>query len=603
MKKAGVLTALFILLLSATALMNKPYSIGVDQTLRHFTANGNAFVASLQRLQVSVKNITAAKQTLQAAQRQLAACRTDYKRIEAFVEYFFEPRIRIFNGAPVPEAEEPFMEYQSPVGLQVMEELLFDAHPERKKAELLAQTEVMLLTAAAFPAYLHNKEITDEAVTESIRLQLVRVIALGITGYDAPQLKTGIGEAAVSLQTIEQTLQPYLEKASAERRAYLQACLRRCLQALAEAPSFDDFNRLQFLTEAALPLQEELGLMIKELGLQHNGASLLNNKAANLFQPDALRPSAFAGTNKADSGLIALGKALFFEPQLSGNGVRSCATCHRPTKYFTDGLPQSPALNGHGTVGRNAPSLLYASYQWGQFWDARAVTLEEQVEKVLLSETEMAAGRTDFRKELQPAYADAFRAVFGNNDSAYSVRRIAKAIAAYERSLPVMTSAFDDYIAGSAKALSPKAIKGFNLFTGKAQCGTCHFAPLFNGLLPPLYNRTELESLGMTSTANFKRPVADGDSGRYRTYPIEFYTGAFKTPTVRNSAATAPYMHNGAFKTLEDVIEFYNRGGGAGLGLEAPHQTLPNKPLGLSANEKACLVAFLRALTDGTVAN
>ena len=178
------------------------------------------------------------------------------------------------------------------------------------------------------------------------------------------------------------------------------------------------------------------------------------------------------------------------------------------------------------------------------------------------------------------------------------MKKIATAIAAYERSLPVMTSSFDAYMAGNKKALRGNAVQGFNLFMGKAQCGTCHFAPLFNSLLPPTYNRTELESLGMTTSANFKRPLPDTDSGRYGVFPIEFYIGTFKTPTIRNSAKTAPYMHNGAFQTLEQVIEFYNKGGGAGLGLYSRYQTLPEKPLNLTTREKASLIAFLHSLTD-----
>ncbi len=133
---------------------------------------------------------------------------------------------------------------------------------------------------------------------------------------------------------------------------------------------------------------------------------------------------------------------------------------------------------------------------------------------------------------------------------------------------------------------------------GKAQCGTCHFAPVFNGLIPPLYKRTELEVLGVTRNVDFTKPQLDTDSGRFASFPIIFYMGAFKTPTVRNVAKTAPYMHNGAFPTLEKVLDFYNKGGGEGLGLNVPTQTLSPKPLKLDSNEVRNIIEFLNSLTD-----
>jgi len=147
-------------------------------------------------------------------------------------------------------------------------------------------------------------------------------------------------------------------------------------------------------------------------------------------------------------------------------------------------------------------------------------------------------------------------------------------------------------------ALTAQEINGFNLFMGKAQCGTCHFAPLFNGLVPPLYNLSELEVLGTTKTDNLDKPEPDTDSGRFNVFPIAFYEKAFKTPTVRNVSATGPYMHNGSFKTLETVVEFYNKGGANGLGLTMNNQTLSPLPLNLSKEEVNDIVSFMQALED-----
>jgi cytochrome c peroxidase len=172
-----------------------------------------------------------------------------------------------------------------------------------------------------------------------------------------------------------------------------------------------------------------------------------------------------------------------------------------------------------------------------------------------------------------------------------------KALGAYTRSLPLFRSRFDAFMKGDANALDKEGQKGFNLFMGKAKCGTCHFMPLFNGVVPPAFTRMESEVLGVPLQA--KPPYTlDTDEGKhsYTLSPVHLYS--FKTPTVRNSAATAPYMHNGVFPSLEEVMDFYNRGGGIGLGLIVENQTLPATKLDLTAEEQQALIKFLTALSD-----
>jgi cytochrome c peroxidase len=175
---------------------------------------------------------------------------------------------------------------------------------------------------------------------------------------------------------------------------------------------------------------------------------------------------------------------------------------------------------------------------------------------------------------------------------------VASALAAYVRSLTPFTSAFDQYISGDDNALSPSAKNGFNIFMGKAGCGKCHFAPVFNGLMPPFYTTTEFEVTGTPVNSDFAKPLMDSDMGRYHIVPVESYRRAFKTPTVRDAAVTAPYMHNGVLPTLTSLIDFYDKGGGAGIGLNVPEQTLLPSPLNLTNEEKSELTAFIESLTD-----
>jgi cytochrome c peroxidase len=196
-------------------------------------------------------------------------------------------------------------------------------------------------------------------------------------------------------------------------------------------------------------------------------------------------------------------------------------------------------------------------------------------------------------------YKMMFRSAFiSSRDSAITMDNVAKSLAAYIRTLSPMNSAFDQYMAGDRSALSAGQIKGFNLFMGKAQCGTCHFAPLFNGLVPPFYNRTEVEILGIPSSDDFTNASDDKDRGLYQLIPSKYFDGAFKTPTVRNAAVTAPYMHNGSFRSMEKVIDFYNKGGGIGLGLNVEAQTLSPLPLNLNQQEIKDIISFMESLTD-----
>lgn len=296
-----------------------------------------------------------------------------------------------------------------------------------------------------------------------------------------------------------------------------------------------------------------------------------------------------------------LGRILFFDPVLSGNLQRSCASCHIPEKAFSDGLEKSVGFGGDHQVARNAPSLVNVALQNNYFWDGRVNYLEEQVETVAQNAEEMhgnlhaAAMRVKGSREYDALFARAFPAEADSGINASGIRR---AIAAYERSLLAFNSRFDRYIRKQGNTLNKDEISGFNLFMGKAACGTCHFMPLFSGMVPPLYTESEWEILGVPALADSLQPAVDSDQGRYLAKNINLHKGAFKTPGIRNIALTAPYMHNGVYQTLEEVLAFYNRGGGAGAGENIPYQTLPSDPLELTAEEQQQIIAFMRSLTD-----
>ncbi|HEY4154977.1 MAG TPA: cytochrome c peroxidase [Puia sp.] len=528
----------------------------------------------------------------------LKDCRLQYKRFAFFLEYFFPDEAFIFNGPPVQEID-PFQdEVIDPAGLQLIESLLYEGNAYRNREELVKQADLLVRSSEIFPLSLNDFKTQGPEVLTSIHLELVRIMTLYITGYDAPRIKTGIVEAHESLSAIDSALAIYTENdPHRDSIRYYMGAGEKYLDA---HPDFDSFDRLAFITRYAQPLEKYLNQLIRKSAPDPNSFTALNPRADNLFTAAALDKNAFPHSeNEKDTAIAGLGKRLFFESFLSGGRSRSCASCHSPAAYFTDGMPRNRSLDGKSDLPRNTPSLFYAGYQYNQFWDGRVGSLDEQINAVLNNKSEMNSSADTITKRLErvPGYVTAFKKIWPT-DSAIGFNRVAGALAAYIRNLAPFRSAFDRYMQGDRSALSLNQQKGFNLFMGKAQCGTCHFAPLFNGLLPPQYKTTEFEILGTPADDHLEKAKADSDQGLFTLFPDPHNKGAFKTPTVRNAAVTPPYMHNGGFSTLEKVIDFYDKGGGAGLGLNVPEQTLSSIPLHLSDQEKTDLVAFIQSLTD-----
>lgn len=565
--RKGVGAALLIWAIIAWSLPPASHTAGV---LGFLTRRQQAFAASARQLQQSVAVLDARDpQTMSQARADLAACRVQYKQLSFFLEYFFRSEAYVFNSPARYEIEEPFMEYEQPVGLQQLEALLYDDSAYARKPAIMEEAQVIASSAQDIPGLFYHFTANDAQLLESTRLELVRVMSLYISGYDAPLLKSGLQESVAALQALD-SVYALFEADSA------QAGISRSIRYLQQGTSFDNFDRLTFLADYAVPLQRQFRIFVSAQHLELNTTVTLNPKADNLFSANAFSMASFPGGINNDTTLVKQGKALFFNKALSGHNDRSCATCHQPERYFTDGMVRNTSLKG-GSLPRNTPTLLYSCFQYSQFWDGRAKSLEEQVLAVMHNPNEMDARDDSVLHRLRVD----------------SMGSIAHALAAYIRTLTPFNSAFDAYLQGNKKAMTPLQQHGFNVFMGKAQCGTCHFAPVFNGLTPPLYNKTEFEVLAAPLTEDLLKRTADTDLGRYDFFKIDFYKGAFKTPTVRNAAVTGPYLHHGAFHSLEQVVEFYDQGG-----MHAANQTLSATPLHLSASEKQALVAFMQALTD-----
>jgi cytochrome c peroxidase len=240
-------------------------------------------------------------------------------------------------------------------------------------------------------------------------------------------------------------------------------------------------------------------------------------------------------------------------------------------------------------------------YQKNFFHDGRSRQLVEQINEVLHNKQEMNTTIEEIILKLNRSeeYKALFKNAFiGTADSSISYFGVLKSIHEYERTLVSKNTKFDKYLEGDYTQLNTNEINGYNVFSGKALCGSCHFFPLFNGLVPPIYNDTEYEVIGVPKEKNSLE--IDGDEGRKIISKNRIHQFAFKTPTVRNIELTPPYMHNGIYKTLEEVIDFYNKGGGNGIGINISHQTLPFDSLQLTKQEIRDIKAFMLSLTDTT---
>ena len=281
--------------------------------------------------------------------------------------------------------------------------------------------------------------------------------------------------------------------------------------------------------------------------------------------------------NPLTTAKVALGRQLFFDSLLSRDRTRACVSCHDPGRAFTDG--RAVALGVDGREGtRSAPTLVNRGYGRSLFWDGRTSSLEEQVLQPIQHPKEMdiTVGEVVVRLERDQAYSNLFQAAFGRDVNDVD---LAKALASYVRTILSGNAPIDRYLNGDRDALTERQRQGLRLFRGKGSCIVCHVGPLFTD-----------ENFHNTGVA-----WRDGrllDQGRFAVTNEGEDHGAFKTPTLREVARTPPYMHDGSITTLEEVIEFYDRGGNAN-----PYLDPELSPLNLTAAEKRALLAFLRALS------
>ncbi|MDQ1165040.1 cytochrome-c peroxidase [Flavobacterium sp. SORGH_AS_0622] len=528
---------------------------------------------------------------------QFKKSRLIYKKVEWAVEYFIPETARFMNGPALDEMELEENRSFEPHGFQVIEEMIYPEYNKESTEDLIRELNIFQSNIKQLKSTFEVIAISDDYVLDAIQQNVFRVIALGITGFDSPILQSSILEAGESLIVIPESL----EKINANNKSLteLKKLVSKAQKYCQENNNFNAFNRAVFISEYLNPISKKLKAFQKEEHIKNvKKSSPLKPTIETLFDKDAFDVNAFVLSEEYNftKDKSILGEKLFYDKSLSKNNDRSCASCHHPEKAFTDGLKTNLSLTG-SNLARNTPTLTYASLQNAQFWDMRQLDLEKQSVDVIQNKDEMHGSMDNIHAKilLDQEYIKLFKKAYPKT-SKPEAWQIQNVIASYVRSLNSFDSRFDEYMRGNENSLNNQEIEGMNLFMGKAKCATCHFTPLFNGTVPPSYSKTEHEVIGTPNEASGK--TLSPDKGRYLYNKIPQLVGAFKTPTVRNAAVSAPYMHNGVFKTLEEVVSFYNKGGGQGLGYSVENQTLPFDKLNLTVKEEQALVAFMKTLTD-----
>lgn len=558
-------------------------------------------IEKLNQKIIDFQNIAEQTNDQKKIQQAFDSTRLSYKKIEWAVEYFTPDPARFINGPALDELEVAENTFIPPNGFQVIEELIFPNYSIENKEDLIRTIKILNGNLKQVQQHLSAITISNPHILDASKMEVNRILALGITGFDSPIALQSIPEARSSLSSLKNLLSKMNFNSSESKK-----CEKEIAIIIDKAGSycqsntdFNTFDRAYFIKNYLNPISKQLVTFQKINKIEKtNRNTVVNPDAASIFDKDAFNVNAFIPSKEYSytKEKAELGKKLFYENSFSDSKTRSCSSCHNPEKAFTDGLKTNQSLTG-SNLSRNTPTLTYASLQNAQFWDMRQLDLEKQSLDVIQNKDEMHGNISNGIQILNKdkEYQKLFKKAFPKSKK-IEEWQVQNSLASYIRSLNAFDSKFDNYMRGESNDFTAEEKLGFNVFAGKAKCATCHFIPLFNGTVPPGYQKTEQEVIGTPADKNGKK--ISPDLGRYLQYEMPQLKNSFKTPSLRNVAKTAPYMHNGVYSTLEEVVDFYNKGGGVGLGIPVENQTLPTDKLELTPKETKALVAFMKTLTD-----
>ncbi len=582
----------------------------------HRYLNGLDSLSRQQRILTdAIKNADLSSPSKVAAlKNEIELARLKLKNVDFWLRYFEPVAYKKINGPlPVEWENEVFEKFEKPykregAGLSLAELYLDTKAPDKDSLAHLIRLSVDALNTFRADSITQLLDSPDHFFLCN-RLYLLNLAAIYTTGFECPGNSNVIPELRsmmVATKSIYNTFNQSFP-ATPLTNEYL-ALYDKALAFVAGQPgdlaTFDHFTFIKDFVNPLFGLNQKLIGQYGVVSASFNDYTL-SNTCTSIFDKGLYKPQNAKGiyslvTDKETLDEIrAVGRQLFYDPILSGNNQRSCVSCHKPKQYFTDtSFSTSLQFDRSQRLPRNTPTLIDVVYNHLLMLDGKHISLQNQGKDVMTNPKEMGGNEKEILEKILNCkeYRNAFRkfAKFTPEAKEVTIDHLVSAITYYYSGFSSFYSPFDDAM-NTGKALEPDAIKGFNLFMGKAQCGTCHYVPQFNGVPPP-YISSEFEVIGVPEDNAFGKLSAD--KGRYVINPATETMSAFRTGSIRNAEYTKPYMHNGVFGTLEEVVDFYDAGGGAGKKLEVPNQTLSADSLKLTVSEKKELISFIHSLNE-----
>lgn len=608
--------ALLAMFTCMAALLFFSFSEEKDNSYQRFYAlRLQAFAIQQQNLikAVETSNLSDAS-AIANIQHHIQLARNEMKVADFWMRYL-EPLAykKVNSPLPVEWETEVFEKFEAPykrvgAGLTLAAGYLEEEHIE--KDTLLHLVNQAMHSVETYGADSITKHLNDyHHFFLCNRLYILNLAAIYTTGFDCPDADQVIPELRQMMTGVNNIYQAYNQSfpATPLTEQYLKLYTAATQFAQAQPSTSEEFDHFTFIRDYINPLYKINQQMINRYKVVTRSMVdfALNKKEVTIFDK-----AVYNGQNKKgiflrvdDAEALAeidrLGKMLFYDPILSANNMRSCASCHKPTQFFTDTTIAKPFQFNHTDfLPRNTPTLINAEYNHLMMLDGKHYTMQHQAKDVITNSLEMSGKNEEVLEKVLSCkeYKEAFKKLlkYTPTEKEINMEHISSALTFYYTKYSKYYAPFDAAI-NEKKEISKAVQHGYNLFMSKAQCGTCHFPPQFNGVKPP-YVGSEFEVIGVPEDIAYTS--ISKDQGRYTINPAKETMHAFRTGTVRNAANTAPYMHNGVFKTLEEVIDFYDAGGGAGHGLSVSNQTLPADSLHLTSVEKSNLIAFVKSLSE-----
>lgn len=474
---------------------------------------------------------------------------------------------------------------------------------------------ISLIRSALKAAELFGKNVlSDELDTYDHfflcnRLFLLNLAAIYTTGFECPDTSRVIPELRIMLSDVEKIYSSFNEDfpGSALPDEYMSLYNNAAAFVNSVPDNFRNFDRFTFIKDYVNPLFKINQQLIRNYNVasRSNSDRTINTGAESVFDKNLyiLQNTKGVFRDVKDENvlkeILRTGKLLFYDPIVSGNNKRSCVSCHRSAQFFNDTtVSASLQFDKTSRLARNTPSLINVIYNQLLMLDGKHLTLQLQAMDVITNPAELSSKKKELLDKILSCseYKNSFTGIlkYTPQYNEINTEQIVSAITFYYGQFSKYNSQFDDAMNEISEA-DERVRNGFNLFMGKAQCGTCHFVPLFNGVKPPYVN-SEFEVIGTPQDSAYTQ--ISSDSGRYSLHRVRETLNAFRTPTVRNAEHTKPYMHNGVFYSLDQVIDFYNAGGGKGHGIKTDNQTLSSDSLKLTDEEKSDLISFIKSLNE-----